>query len=168
MERLILYIVLLILIGTLLRLLIRKPAKTSTFHYTSRNPLTPRESAFFKRLESAVGQDYYIFPQVHLSSLANHAVQGQNWKAAKSHIDRKSLDFVLCEKTSLTPVLAIELDDPTHKLPERMHNDRVKEGILYEINLPLLRINANDIPDENTLSGEVGKMVKKENKENKQ
>ena len=42
--------------------------------------MTHAEHNFFKKLELAVGDLYYIFPQIHLSSIVNHSVVGQNWK----------------------------------------------------------------------------------------
>lgn len=45
----------------------------------------------------------------------DHKIKGQNWQGALSHIDRKSVDIVLCDKNYIAPKLVIELDDKSHE-----------------------------------------------------
>ncbi|MFH1246176.1 MAG: DUF2726 domain-containing protein [Candidatus Liptonbacteria bacterium] len=87
----------------------------------------------------AVGNEYRIFAQVHLSTLVDNKIVGQNWLAAFRHISEKSVDFVLCDKAYLSAKLVIELDDKTHERPERQERDREVERILKEAGIPLLR-----------------------------
>lgn len=69
-----------------------------------------------------------------------HAVKGQNWQGALSHINRKSVDFVLCDKSYISPKLAIELDDKSHQQEDRKTRDQELERILAEAGIPLLRL----------------------------
>src|SRR5260221_4120237 len=69
--------------------------------------LTRAEHECYDALISAVGKEFYIFPQVHLASLLDNKIVGQNWRAALAHINRKSVDFVLCDKAYISPKLAI-------------------------------------------------------------
>lgn len=112
--------------------------------------MTRAEHECYDALVAAVGTEYFIFPQVHISAIVDHKVKGQNWKAAFSHINGKSVDFVLCDKTYISPVLAIELDDRTHERPERQGRDVEVERILHDAGLPLLRLGNNGSfrPDE--------------------
>jgi len=75
------------------------------------------EHEFFDILLSVVGDKYHIFSQVHLPTIIDNKVYGQNWYGAFRHIDGKSVDFVLCDKNYIKPVLAIELDDKTGRYP---------------------------------------------------
>jgi very-short-patch-repair endonuclease len=102
--------------------------------------LTRAEHEFYDVLVEAVGVEYRIFAQVHLPTLVDHTVRGQNWRAALAHINRKSVDFVLCDKAYLSPKLAIELDDKSHERPDRQERDREVESILREAGVPLLRL----------------------------
>ena len=102
--------------------------------------MTRAEHEFYNILINVVGHEYYLFPQVHLSAVVDNKVVGQNWKAAFSHINGKSLDFVLCDKAYISPRLAIELDDRTHERQERKERDEEVERILDEVGLHLLRI----------------------------
>ncbi len=115
-------------------------ATKSPYHYKRRDFLMSRaEHEFFDVLAEAVKAQYYVFPQVHLATILDHKVVGQNWKGAFRHIDEKSVDFVLCDKAYIKPLLAIELDDRTHENDNRKERDGVVESILKEAGLPLLR-----------------------------
>src|SRR3989338_1984469 len=102
--------------------------------------LTRAEHEFYDALVEAVGAEYRIFAQVHLPTLVDHTVRGQDWRAALAHINRKSVDFVLCDKAYLSPKLAIELDDKSHERSDRQERDREVERILREAGVPLLRL----------------------------
>lgn len=111
------------------------------YDYKRRNWfLTKAEHEFYKALVQAVGQDYIIFAQVHLPTLLDEKVVGQNWKAAFRHVSQKSVDFVLCDKAYISPRLAIELDDKSHDRPDRQDRDIEVERILKGAGMPLLRI----------------------------
>jgi len=110
------------------------------FTYTPKDSLmTPSEMDFFWKLHNVVDHRYFIFPQVHLSALLDHHVVGQNWNSAFYHINQKSVDYVLCSKTTLQPIYAIELDDPSHDRPDRITRDIEVERIFAEANIPLVR-----------------------------
>ena len=102
--------------------------------------LTRAEHECYDALVEAVGQEYRIFAQVHLPTLVDSKVVGQNWHGAFRHISEKSVDFVLCDKAYLSPKLAIELDDKSHERPERIERDEEVERILREAGVPLLRL----------------------------
>ena len=111
-----------------------------TYSYTSKYSLmTSTEAEFYKKLYMIVKDRYFIFPQVHLSAIADHKVKGQNWKGAFSHINGKSVDYVLCDIKTMRPIYAIELDDYSHDLGERKYRDNEVERIFRQIGIPLVR-----------------------------
>lgn len=115
-----------------------------TYQYAKKKFLLTRaEHECYDALKTAVGTEYHIFPQVHLTAFVDNKVVGQNWKAAFRHINQKSVDFLLCDKANIGPVLAIELDDRTHERPDRIERDTEVERILHEAEVPLLRIRNN-------------------------
>lgn len=69
---------------------------------------------------------------------------GQNWYGAYRHIDEKSVDFVLCNRSNLEPVLAIELDDNSHLRDDRIQRDEEVERILNQAELPLIRFKNHE------------------------
>jgi len=106
--------------------------------------MTKSEREFFEVLNSAVGGRYFIFPQVHLPTLFDHKIKGQDWRAAFAHISQKSVDFVLCDKGKISPKLAIELDDRSHERSNRAERDEEVERIFEAANFPLLRIKSSN------------------------
>ncbi|MDB5266185.1 MAG: topoisomerase, partial [Parcubacteria group bacterium] len=115
--------------------------KKRPYQYTRKvNFMTKSEREFFELLTQTVGTEYHIFPQVHLPSILDHKVNGQKWRPAFAHISQKSVDFVLCERVSIAPILAIELDDWSHDRKDRVERDREVERMLAEAGLPLLRL----------------------------
>lgn len=116
----------------------------SPYNYKKKDFLMSRaEHEFFNILVEVVGNQYYVFPQIHLSTILDNKVVGQNWRGAFRHIDEKSVDFVICDKAYIKPILAIELDDKTHEREDRKGRDGEVERILKESGLSLLRFGNN-------------------------
>ncbi len=112
----------------------------SRYKYLRKEFLLSRaEHEFFDVLNEIVGSNYYVFPQVHLITLLDHRIKGQNWRGAFRHIDEKSVDFVICDKNYIKPLLAIELDDRTHSYESRKLRDEEVSSTLQDAHLPLLR-----------------------------
>ena len=130
----------------------RKVFKNNAYSYSSKSLLMTRtEADFFVKLEQAVSERYYIFPQVHLSAILDHKVKGQDWSYAFRHINGKSVDFVLCDKETLRPFYAIELDDYTHGAADRKKRDAEVERIFKEAKLPLVRFSNKDVTEQDII-----------------
>jgi hypothetical protein len=99
---------------------------------------------------------YYIFPQVHLSAILDHRVKGQEWHYAFRHINGKSVDYVLCNKNTLEPTYAIELDDYTHDKADRRERDVEVERIFEAASLPLVRFRDKDVSDDEIIQALAG------------
>lgn len=127
----------------------RKVFKNNVYSYTAKSLLMTRvEAEFFTKLVSVVDERYYVFPQVHLSALLDHRVKGQDWRYAFRHINGKSVDFVLCDKETLRPTYAIELDDSTHEMPDRRERDIEVERVFKEAKLPLVRFSNKNMSQQ--------------------
>ena len=57
------------------------------------------------------------------------------------------------------PVLAIELDDSTHELPERQERDSEVERVLKGAGVPLLRIQNRGHFDINAISEKINQTI---------
>lgn len=126
----------------------RKIHKNNTYAYTAKEtPMTRTEAVFFVKLNNAVESRYYVFPQVHLSAILRSNASGKDWSYSFSHINSKSVDYVLCDKETLRPTYAIELDDYTHNQPARRKRDAEVERIFEEANLPLVRFKNKDVSE---------------------
>lgn len=111
--------------------------------------MTSREEGFFRVLCDIFQDRYYVIPQVHLSSLLDGRIYGQSHRGAFSHINGKSVDYVLCSKRDLSTVCAIELDDSTHSYPSRVSRDCEVETIFKNSGIPLARFrNTSGLSDQ--------------------
>ena len=63
-----------------------------------------------------------------------------NFQSHYNRIDRKHVDFLLCDPNTLEPAFAIELDDSSHRQAERGQRDTFVETILAKASLQLVRI----------------------------
>jgi very-short-patch-repair endonuclease len=117
--------------------------------------MTKAEHECYKALMHAVGSDYFIFAQVHLPTIIDEKVPGQDWRAARAHINRKSVDFVLCDKEYINPRLAIELDDSSHEREDRQERDIEVERMLAEAHMPLLRLENRGVFNPQELTKQI-------------
>ena len=118
-----------------------KNKKNKSFYsYKRKDFLISRpEHEFFDILVEILGNQYYVFPQIHLSNILDNKIVGQNWKGAFRHIDEKSVDYVICDKAYIKPLLAIELDDRTHEQENRRKRDIEVNRILDNAGIPFMR-----------------------------
>lgn len=100
--------------------------------------LSPAESSFLAALRVAVAEEYEIFAKVRLLDVLS-VKAGEGRQAAFNRVQAKHLDFLLCDRMTSRPVLALELDDSSHQRPERRVRDAFLEEALEVIGLPALR-----------------------------
>jgi very-short-patch-repair endonuclease len=84
---------------------------------------------------------YYIFPQVHFSKII-YADGQQNFRNQYfNKIDRKSADFVLFDKATVSPMLVIEVDDSTHNRRDRVERDDFINSVLEKCGIPIVHVH---------------------------
>ena len=104
--------------------------------------MSPAELNFFFNLKAAIGDSAQIFSKVKLSDLF-YAKTGDNGKnrSYTNRIDRKHIDFLLCNSKTLQPILGIELDDKTHQRADRHERDDFVNHVFAAAKLPLIHIS---------------------------
>jgi hypothetical protein len=103
--------------------------------------LSSAEASFFRVLKTMLGDQLIICPKVSLAELF-FVAGGEAYRAYQNKIDRKRIDFLLCDPKTLKPVLAIELDDASHERPDRQERDAFVEEVFATAQLPLVRVPA--------------------------
>ena len=121
---------------------LKVPTKKEYLYIKKSCAMTPNELSFYQTLHEAVN-GCIIVPQAHISMFLDHRIKGQNWKAAFSRINGKSVDFLICTN-NMKPLIAIELDDSTHDQPDRKNRDEFVNSIIMSANMPLLRFKAGE------------------------
>jgi hypothetical protein len=108
--------------------------------YSSRGILlTNAEAVFFRVLRAMTEDHLIIFPHVALRDLVT-VIDQSDYYTHYNKIDRKQVDFVLCDPKSLNPVFVIELDDKSHRRPDRVERDIFVEDVLAKAKIPLVRV----------------------------
>ena len=104
--------------------------------------LTRGERAFHGALCEAVGEGRVVMVQVRLADVVTVPAGTPEWRAYFNKTSQKSLDFVVCERETLRPVVAVELDDRSHGRASRRAADATKDAVLEAAGLPLVRVRA--------------------------
>lgn len=104
--------------------------------------ITPAERNFFFNLQMVVGESAHIFSKVKLGDLfySKAGDYGKN-RSYMNRIDRKHVDFLLCDPKTLQPTLGIELDDKSHQRADRQERDDFVNHVFEAAKLPLLHIS---------------------------
>ena len=115
------------------------PGDSELFAYRlTQSLLTASEAAFYVALVAAAGRRYVVWPKVRLADLC----QGlDRWAdmAAFNRVSSKHVDFVLCDATTFRPVLAVELDDRSHRRADRRNRDVLVDQIFRTMGLGVYR-----------------------------
>jgi len=111
--------------------------------------ITHSESILYKSMQTCVGDKAAIFAKVRLAdifSVESDEYLGKNvfWKHFRE-ISQKHVDFLICNNVTLKPLLAIELDDPSHDNRQSQVNDAFKDELFNRAKLPMHRFNVKDI-----------------------
>jgi very-short-patch-repair endonuclease len=59
-----------------------------------------------------------------------------------NRVNRKHVDFVLCEPQYLKPMIVVELDDGSHEADERMERDALVDQVLLAAQIRIVHVPA--------------------------
>lgn len=103
---------------------------------------TPVEQSFLGLIEQSAGHEFRVVCRVRLSDLVQvrQNTAKKQAGAALSRASSRQLDFVLCDKTDMTPVLAIDLVHNNGKEGYKAQRDWFVSGALDAAGVPHVRI----------------------------
>ncbi len=105
--------------------------------------ITPAETNFYRVLAQVLGDRGVILMQVSMGQLIflpGGEKSNPGRQAWFNKLSRRSLDFLICDPQTLRPLIAIELDEPSHDTPKRRQRDQEVNLAFKEVDLPLLRL----------------------------
>lgn len=116
--------------------------------YYLKRPLSGPEQITYYRLIDAMRytDNMIILSQVPLSRFLG-VKSGNNMLDMNNRINRMSVDFLIVRK-DFTVLAIVELDDGSHKKPERVKADLKKNAIFDSVNAKVIRWNVNAIPSK--------------------
>lgn len=120
---------------------------------------TVSEFNLYKILLELYGDTYRIFPQVNYS----HLIQPKKstWEEERRHrsrIDRKSADFVFCDKEHVVPKLIIELNGSVHNFKSKQARDAFINDLTKLVDLPILHLKTSNL-DKGFIRAEINKKL---------
>ena len=94
------------------------------------------EGDFFRVLRVVVGNRGHVLAQVSLRQLLWFPPKQAGLQAWRNRVAQKSIVFVVCDVATLRPLVAIELDEPSHAQPDRQARDEAVHAMLTAAGLP--------------------------------
>ena len=104
--------------------------------------LSKAERSFYEVLAVTVDSRLMVFPKIRLLDLVEPLRGAENRQALRNRVQSKHVDFVLCDRAALRPVLVVELDDASHQRQNRKDRDASLDSILASAGLPILHMRA--------------------------
>ncbi|NCU42014.1 MAG: DUF2726 domain-containing protein [Candidatus Moranbacteria bacterium] len=139
----------------------RKNKKEEILPYKKQESLlTSKEKEFFTFLLETISSKYFVFPKVRMCDIISvPKMENKEYYHFFNKIQSKHVDFLLCNKETLEPILAIELDDSSHKKVTRRLRDISVNAIFESANLPILHIPTAHSYEKEAISVEIQKAI---------
>lgn len=116
--------------------------------------LSAAELSFYKVLVTTLNGSAVVCAKVGLGDLFWVSRKDRSiYLKYTNKIDRKHVDFLLCEPTTMQPLVGIELDDKSHQREDRRVRDEFVNEVFKAAKLPLVHVpvrrayNTADITD---------------------
>lgn len=116
------------------------PADPEPLPYRMRDDfLSSAEKSFYHVIKGMMGNTFTICTKVSLADIFFVIRPNENM-SAYNRINRKHVDFLICESREMKPLFAIELDDSSHNRSDRMERDAFVDEVFDTAELPLIHI----------------------------
>lgn len=103
--------------------------------------LSPAEFSFYSVARGVLDDSWVICPKVALADIFFVVRPNENLQEY-NRINRKHVDFLVCEAKTMKPAFGIELDDHSHSRADRVERDEYVQKVFKAAGLPLIRIPA--------------------------
>lgn len=118
--------------------------------------LTKAEMNFYQVLKSVIDNETQIIcPKVRMMDvLWTKTIYVKDKQVFINKVNRKHFDFVICDKETLKPLMAIELDDKSHEEEARKERDEFVDALFTDLKFKVIHIpvqyayNANEIKEK--------------------
>jgi very-short-patch-repair endonuclease len=104
--------------------------------------LTQAERSLFGVLNEVVKHRYFIFAKVRLADLVWLPNRTESRQSHFNRVQSKHIDFAICDRASIRPLLCVELDDASHGQVSIQTRDAFVDAALVAAGLPFIRIRA--------------------------
>lgn len=139
------------------------PRAIAEYPYAVREDfLSLAEQNFYLVLKSTVSEWAIVCPKVSLGDLfLVKSIDPSQFRIYTNKIDRKHVDFLLCDPKTTQPLAGIELDDKSHQRADRQVRDEFVQEVFQAAKLPLVRVNVKHAYTTAELNNFLHKAVRK-------
>lgn len=116
--------------------------------------LSAAELSFFHVLNQVTASHFHVCTKVRISDLLYVVNRRENLGHA-NRIDRKHVDFVLCNPKTMQPILVVELDDASHQRRDRQERDALVDAAFLAADLPILHVPCRSNYDPENLKQQI-------------
>lgn len=105
------------------------------------------EARMLMKLKPLEGSKYLLFAQVRVADVISVGGKegSSGWWSLFRQISSKHVDFVFVERSSMRPVVAIELDDLSHSKPDRIDRDKFLNKAFEQAGTRLVRYTTKQL-----------------------
>jgi hypothetical protein len=138
------FIIIAIVVAVLASYLLRTYSPSGArLPYRKRVPfLSAAERSFFRVLKGVAAVRYEVFAKVGIGELLYVPGREEDRQSYRNKIQQKRVDFVLCDPQTLQPAVVVELDDSSHRRPDRRDRDAFVDQAMNCAGLPILHVPA--------------------------
>lgn len=147
MTKLALVFFLIAVIVILIKEFIRKKDRMLNLSLYQKKMRTMNESeqALFINLHKVLGDEYILLSKVRIEDFVEVNKQKEsnhnNRWGLRGRIKSRHVDFLVCDRATTEPLLAIELDGKSHNDPRRQGRDHFVDELYKAINLPIEHVH---------------------------
>ena len=123
----------------------RLPGERPLPFFKKRYINTKAEHRFYRELTAILPHHFDVAVKVRLLDLVK--IRDGNWDTYGASLSWKHVDFVVFDHQTGETKLALELDDATHKAPERQNRDHFVNKTFQQIGVPLHRFYVSEVYD---------------------
>lgn len=122
--------------------------------------LSVAETRFYEVLNKIAEENNFVVQcKVRLEALVRVPFYTKNRYGLRNRIKSREMNFVLCSKQNMKPLLIIELDDSSHQREDRIERDDFIDKALHDAGLPILHIKAQQNYDSNVLVTQILELI---------
>lgn len=125
----------------------------------SKSVLTYRERVLLRAIRRAAAGDYTILMKVRMGDFNWLANEPQERKFHSNQVQCKHVDFLLCDKITIEPLLVIELDDSSHKNYDHAERDQFKNDTFDAVGIPYIRMTIQEQYDTDSLKKQIHEKI---------
>ena len=131
----------------------KRKGRVELKYNTVNSIMNKTEKEFFYVLNNTVQNQYYVFSKVRLLDIFTipKYLNYRHKRTLKNYIQSKHVDFLLCDKETLKPLIAIELDGKSHLSKKRKERDELIDEIYKSANMKLVHVPISDKYDINNI-----------------